>query len=288
MAKQGRSGLSLGDRLVLLVAWVVTCGLVYVLGFYVGQATRPPGPRPEERVVRLPVTTPPPPAGQRPPERSDLTFYDALTGGARPEPPAAPPSREAGTRTPPPEAAPTTTVPPRPAPPPPKVASAPPQTPPPTLRPPAAAPSSPPPTLTRLPPPPPPPAAPPRPASPPVAAVPAPTVPPAPVAPPPAGAASGTGHAAVDQPVAPERAQPGPGGSWSVLANPTRDEGEAADLVYRLKARGYDASLVRVAREGDTWYRVRVGRYPSQQRAAEAVRQLREREGVARAFVAED
>jgi hypothetical protein len=31
------TGLRFWDRLVLFVAWTVTCGLVYLLGFYVGK-----------------------------------------------------------------------------------------------------------------------------------------------------------------------------------------------------------------------------------------------------------
>src|SRR5437867_7025271 len=135
MAKAGRAGLGLWDRLVLLVAWAVTCGLVYLLGFYVGKGTQERRLGVEERVVRLPVTAPPPAAGQRPAAGSDLTFYDTLVSGQRPEkhdepapahpptPPApasrpAPPSQAAAAGPPPPVVAtgPTPLAPPRPAP----------------------------------------------------------------------------------------------------------------------------------------------------------------------------
>src|SRR5262249_19854516 len=89
MAKAGRAGLGLWDRVVLLLAWGVTCGLVYLLGFYVGKGMheRPLGR--EDRLVRLPVISTPPPAGQRPKAESDLTFYDTLAGSERavPHPP---------------------------------------------------------------------------------------------------------------------------------------------------------------------------------------------------------
>src|SRR5437762_3808384 len=85
MAKQARVGLGLWDRLVLLVAWAVTCGLVYLLGFYVGRGTQGRQVGVDERVVRLPVTAPPPAAGQRPATGSDLTFYDTLVSGQRAE-----------------------------------------------------------------------------------------------------------------------------------------------------------------------------------------------------------
>ena len=89
MAKPGRVGLGLWDRLVLLLAWGVTCGLVYLLGFYVGKGMqeRPLGP--EDRLVRLPVTSTPPPEGQRPKADSELTFYDTLTASERHRPPGA-------------------------------------------------------------------------------------------------------------------------------------------------------------------------------------------------------
>src|SRR5213594_716134 len=80
MAKEGRSGLGLGDRLILLIAWIATCGVVYVLGFYVGKGMqgRPLGV--EERIVRLPVTSAPPPEGKRAKSEEQFRFYDDLMG----------------------------------------------------------------------------------------------------------------------------------------------------------------------------------------------------------------
>jgi cell division septation protein DedD len=263
MAKQARPGLSFLDRLLLFAAWLVTCGLVYLFGFYVGKSTQPVTPRPVERVVRLPVTAPPPPPGQRPPDRTELTFYDALGG-----------ERAGGTDMPPP--GPTAKAGPPAKPDVPAKIDAPPS---------ETAPPAPPATTAR--PPAPPPASQPSTAAPPRAAPPrAPATSPPPVASGrPSASEWGAGEPAPSPPVPPRASE---GGSWSVLANPTRDEGEAQQLVDRLRGRGYDASLVRMTREGDTWYRVRVGRYPTQQRATDMVRQLRERDGVARAFVAED
>ena len=74
------TGLRFWDRLVLFVAWTVTCGLVYLLGFYVGKGVGEQRLDTEERVVRLPITAGPPAAGQRP--KSDLTFYDTLAKSA--------------------------------------------------------------------------------------------------------------------------------------------------------------------------------------------------------------
>ena len=78
MAREGRVGLGLGDRLVLVLAWIATCGLVYVLGFYVGKGTQERRLGLEERIVRLPVTSPPPPEGQRPKNEDHFNFYEQL------------------------------------------------------------------------------------------------------------------------------------------------------------------------------------------------------------------
>jgi cell division septation protein DedD len=260
MAREARSGLGLADRLVLLVAWITTCGLVYLLGFYVGKGTQERRLGIEERVVRLPVTSTPPPEGQRPKAESEFGFYGTLMGeqagtkgreAVKVSPPA-PPARPAPTPAPPAVAASpapgvvasksTTAPPPRP---PHTTADA--EKPPPG-KPPAAVPASPS-------------------APPPVVAKPAP-VPPA--APP-------VNVAAV----------PAPGG-WTVLANPTRNRDEADGLTKQLRGKGYDATLVRVLRDGDTWYRVQVGRFTTSDQATELMHRLREREGVEHAFVASE
>src|SRR5439155_794750 len=141
MARDGRGGLGLGDRLILLLAWITTCGLVYLLGFYVGKGTQARSLRVEQQVVRLPVTSAPPRG------------------------PGAAPAR---------------------------------------LVPPPAA-----------------------------------SLPPAALA----------------------------AGGFTVLANPTRSREEADGLAKQLRGRGYDATLVRVVRDGDTWYRVQVGRFTTAEQA---------------------
>jgi len=247
MAKAGRAGLGLWDRVVLLLAWGVTCGLVYVLGFYVGKGMqeRPLGP--EDRLVRLPVVSTPPPAGQRPKAESDLTFYDTLAGAERAVPHPPPHDAPAApTPTPPPTPAAPTAAPAAPAPP--ASGAAPLPHPP---RPKEVASTS---EAT--------PSVPPH-ASPVAPALPVPSVPPSPAARPAAG-------------------------SWTVLANPTRSRDEADALVRQLRGRGYDASLVRVLRDGDTWYRVLVGHFATAAQANETMQRLREHEGVAHAFVASE
>ena len=125
MGKPARTGLRLWDRFVLLTAWLVTCGFVYLLGFYTGKGTQERQFGLEERVVRLPVTSQAPAAGQRPKGSSDLTFYEKLVSGgsgegaaapaARPPaaadtvPPPAPAAKATPAAPPPPKATPSTT-----------------------------------------------------------------------------------------------------------------------------------------------------------------------------------
>ena len=75
MANERRSGFGFWDRLILFTAWVVTCGLVYLLGFYVGKGTQAERLGLEERIVRLPVTSSPPRegSGRRPTASSPST-----------------------------------------------------------------------------------------------------------------------------------------------------------------------------------------------------------------------
>jgi cell division septation protein DedD len=261
MAKQARGGLGLWDRLVLLVAWVVTCGLVYLLGIYVGKGMQERLLGHEERVVRLPVTGAPLPEGEKPKAEKELTFYDTLVrdpgrppttpeAPAKPAPPASPPAtaaRPASAPVPAPPPAPTPAIArqtvPVPAPPPAR------PTPSVTLPAPSSAP------LPRK-----------EPVPPVVAATPAPEPP----------------VALPTPPGAPRLL----GGNWTVLANPTRNADEAETLARQLRTRGYAANVVSVAREGGTWYRVAVGRFASSEQATEMMQRLREREGVAHVFVA--
>ena len=89
-------------------------------------------------------------------------------------------------------------------------------------------------------------------------------------------------------PPAPSPIESAAAGGWTVLANPTRSREDAEALERQLRGRGYDATVVRVLRDGDTWYRLRVGRYPSADQAAAAMHKLREHEGVEHAFVASE
>jgi len=261
MARDGRGGLGLGDRLILLVAWVTTCGLVYLLGFYVGKGTQARSLRVEQQVVRLPVSAPPP-EGQRPKTAPEFGFYDKLMGEqgaerlpdkvhgeAKPAPAAPAPvlAREAVAATRAPE--------------------------------PASRSSQPAPTpLTAVAVKPPP-----RPFHP-VADVPG-RRPPAPA--PAASSASPRSASAAPASLAPPPAALAAGG-FTVRTNPTRDREEADGLMKQLRSRGYDATLVRVVRDGDAMYRVQVGRFTTTERASEMMHRLREHEGVEHAFVASE
>jgi cell division septation protein DedD len=78
------------------------------------------------------------------------------------------------------------------------------------------------------------------------------------------------------------------GGEWSVQVTATREPRTADDMVKRLRARGYDAYIIRARREGATFYRVRVGHYESMEHAGQMVSRLRREPGVPEAFVASD
>src|SRR5205809_640200 len=182
MARDGRGGLGLGDRLILLLAWITTCGLVYLLGFYVGKGTQARSLRVEQQVVRLPVTSAPPPEGQRPKTEPEFGFYDKLMG-------------EQGAERAPDK---------------------------------------------------------------------------------------------VHEEAKPVQPAALAAGGFTVLANPTRSREEADGLAKQLRGRGYDATLVRVVRDGDTWYRVQVGRFTTAEQAEETMHRLREHEGVEHAFVASE
>jgi septal ring-binding cell division protein DamX len=82
--------------------------------------------------------------------------------------------------------------------------------------------------------------------------------------------------------------EPAARGDWSVQVMATRDPRTADDMLRRLKGKGYDAYLQKTRREGQTFYRVRVGHYDSMDRANQAVARLKREPGVQAAFVASD
>ena len=279
MAREARTGLGFADRLVLLMAWIATCGLVYLLGFYVGKGTQEHRLGVEEQIVRLPVTSRPPPEGQRAKTETEFGFYEKLMGdhpggdaalraGAEeraPGPPAPAPAlavKPVATAMPP--KAPVAAVVPARLLPAPSVTAAVPA----AARTPVAVP-------------PPPPAKPPAPPSrPPADAAPSPALAPHPAT------AVAAHPAPTAAPTPPPHATAG--GGWTVLANPTQNRDDADGLTRQLRSRGYDATLVRVVRDGGTWYRVQVGRFATSDEASETMHRLREHEGVTHAFVASE
>jgi cell division septation protein DedD len=288
MAKERRAGLGILDRIVLFAAWLVTCGIVDLLGLYVGQGIQERRIGVEDRVLKLPVTSKPPPEGLRPKAESDLTFYDTLVQpppkGARADRPARPaapagPNAAADAATAPTgsppaaaakadaakaDSAKTDSARTEPA----KTASARAE---PTkaesakAAPPADRPAMSPSTAV-----PPGHAAAPRSADVPATATP--RAPAAPPATPPSAARPAPAHST--------------GGGFTVLATPTRNKDEADILAQKLRGKGYDVMVVRVLRDGDNWYRVRIGRYGTAEQATEAMKNLREHEGVPHVFVA--
>jgi hypothetical protein len=339
-----RPGLRFLDRLILFVAWIVTCGLVYGLGFYTGKGTQERRLGMEERVVRLPVTSPVPPEGQRPKASNEFSFYETLAtqrgaDGGRPrdlprqEPvaaapaPAPAPSAAAGEPLPHPATSPGEPKPPAipsgaPKPPVPSATG--------TGAPTgaiAAGPTgawsasgatrgTPAPTGAVAKPTLPTPLGAPKPAAVPTGQLKPPVravadedgvIPPTPRSSTPiatAPAAARTGGTAAEAPARPTTTAPGamvalakpttpPAAAapkkpaWTVQASPTRDKKEADRLLAALKAKGYDANVVTVKRDGDVWYRLRVGRYATPEQATEAMRKLRGA-GVSHAFVASE
>ncbi len=77
-------------------------------------------------------------------------------------------------------------------------------------------------------------------------------------------------------------------GRWSVQVNATRDPMVARQLVGSLRAKGYRAYEVRVRLQGETWFRVRVGRFGTMEDATGTVVRLKGRDGFTRAFLVEE
>ena len=81
-----------------------------------------------------------------------------------------------------------------------------------------------------------------------------------------------------------ERASTG-GKGWSVQVNATKDQATADRLVSRLSELGYQAFIVKVRLADETWYRVRVGRFPTMEAATAVVMRLKNEERYSRAFL---
>lgn len=103
MASTRSDGLGFLDRLVILVAWLASCGVVFVIGYYVGKDAVPPSAGITPGVIQVPVAGVPVPPDE---PGAGGTFYESLgrqTGSPGTAPPAprvttTAPAREASAR----------------------------------------------------------------------------------------------------------------------------------------------------------------------------------------------
>lgn len=72
---------------------------------------------------------------------------------------------------------------------------------------------------------------------------------------------------------------------WTVQVNATTNPQQAQDLAKSLRSKGYDAYTVQAPVRGQTWYRVRVGRFPTRDKASELEGRLKHKEGLENAYV---
>lgn len=72
---------------------------------------------------------------------------------------------------------------------------------------------------------------------------------------------------------------------WTVQVNATTNPQQATELARGLRAKGYDAYSVQAPMRGQTWYRVRVGRFTSRDKAKELEARLKSSEGLENAYV---
>ena len=90
----------------------------------------------------------------------------------------------------------------------------------------------------------------------------------------------------VPRPVAPHEAtDEWADAGWTVQVNATTNSQQALDMARGLKAKGYDAYTVQAPTRGQVWYRVRVGRFSSRERAKELESRLKTSEGLENAYV---
>jgi cell division septation protein DedD len=65
---------------------------------------------------------------------------------------------------------------------------------------------------------------------------------------------------------------------WSVQVHATQRQSAAQDIVKRLREQGYIPVVNKITRQGETWYRVRVGNFVDEEQARETIARFR-REG---------
>ncbi len=72
---------------------------------------------------------------------------------------------------------------------------------------------------------------------------------------------------------------------WTVQVYATTDPKQATSFARRLLAKGYDAYTLQAPLRGQTWYRVRVGRFSSREKAEQMEQRLKRLEGMEAAYV---
>jgi DedD protein len=246
MRRIGTAGLGYGQIFLIIFGFLITSGLIFLFGIWVGRDVAERRLAQEERVVRAAIQPPPTP-NEEAKQEVDQSFYEQLKQKAylRMQQTAAAASATAPPRSPGAESAPLPTS---------------------ALEATAGVASAVTPT--------------PR-TTPRVAPTPAPTrtavhlvAKPTPKPTPPA------------RPPAPESpAEEWSGDRWTVQVNATTNIAQAIDLARRLKAKGYDAYTVQAPLRGQTWYRVRVGRYSSRDQAKEMESRLKNTEGLENAYI---
>ncbi len=121
-----------------------------------------------------------------------------------------------------------------------------------------------------------------------VAQVPTPTVTPMRVAQKPTHVPTATHRPKPSPPPAPPATEGGEDwadAGWTVQVNATTDVHQALEVARGLKAKGYDAYTVQAPTRGQVWYRVRVGRFSSRDKAKDLEKRLRTSEGFENAYV---
>ncbi len=74
------------------------------------------------------------------------------------------------------------------------------------------------------------------------------------------------------------------GGRWSVQIHATRDEEAARQLATQLRSQGYAPAISKVVRDGEVWYRVRVGSFANANEARSSVGALRKNRKFSQAY----
>jgi cell division protein FtsN len=81
---------------------------------------------------------------------------------------------------------------------------------------------------------------------------------------------------APESPAAPARALPPGAKGYNIQIEAVMDKSGADEMVVRLKSLGYNAQETKIALNGGTWYRVKVGPFASADEATAAQERLRE------------